>query len=276
MDPVRVQALFIAGVFGIALATISVMMIVTWSRAARGGLERNSILGLRTPSTLRSEQSWVAGNRAAARLAALYLLFNVATSAALVVVALHGKRLVVILAGSGGLVALIALSICTAIIASRAARAADDHAHDPSAASQSTEMPDITRPFSERATTIVGWIVAVAASAATTFLLITVIDGYVLAIHHQLQPNDTFGFRDTTTRLCLPAWYAAQKAGFSWLLFGYGPFLALSILVAVGAVIKRRSPWDVVVVVIGTLFLLIFAVIIAGIHADSVARGITC
>ena len=276
MDPSRFQALLTAGLFGIALATISVVMIVNWSRAARGELARNASLGVRTPSTLRSEQAWVAGNRAAARLAGLYLLFNVATSATLVAVALHGRRLVVIFVGSGGFVALIALSICAAVIASRAARAADDRADDGSAASQSTEMPGITRPFSERATTIVGWIVAVAASAATTFLLVTVINGYVLAIHHQLQPNDTFGFRDATTRLCLPAWYAAQKAGFSWLLFGYGPLQALSIVFAVVAAIKRRPPWDVAVVVMGTLFLLIFAVIIAGLHADSVARAITC
>ena len=280
MDPVRVQALVMAGFFGITLAAISVMMIVNWSRAARGGLTRNPYLGVRTPSTLRSEQSWVAGNRAAVRLAPLYLLLNAATCAALVAVALHGWRLVVIVAGGGGLVALIGLSICTAVIASRAARAADNHTDDRSglhsAASQSVEMPAITGPFSERATRIVGWIVAVAASAATAFLLITVIDGYVLAIHHQLQPNDTFGFRDATTRSCLPAWYAAQKAGFSWVLFGYGPFLALSILFAVVAAIKRRSPWDVLAVVMGTLFLLIFAVVIAGIHADNVARAITC
>jgi hypothetical protein len=57
---------------------------------------------------------------------------------------------------------------------------------------------------------------------------------------------------------------------------GYGPFLALSILFGVVAAIKRRSPWDVVVVVMGTLFVLIFVVIIAGVHADSVARAITC
>ena len=280
MDPVRVQALFMAGCFGITLAAISVMMNVNWWRAARGRLARNPYLGVRTPSTLRSEQSWVAGNRAAVRLAPLYLLFNAATWAALVAVALRGWRLVVIFAGSGGLVALIALSICTAVIASRAARAADDHTDDRSglrsAASQSVEMPGITGPFSERATTIVGWIVAVAACAATAFLLVTMIDGYVLAIHHRLQPNDTFGFRDATTRSCLPAWYAAQKAGFSWVLFGYGPVLVLSILFGVAAAIKRRSPWEVSAVVMATLFLLIFAVIIAGIHADSVARAITC
>jgi hypothetical protein len=42
------------------------------------------------------------------------------------------------------------------------------------------------------------------------------------------------------------------------------------------AAIKRSSPWDVVAVIMGTLFLLIFAVIIAGIHADGVARAIVC
>lgn len=276
MDPVRVQALWMAGLFGFTLAAISVLMIVNWSRAARGGLERNPYLGIRTPSTLRSEHSWVAGNRAAVRLAPLYLLFNAATCAALVAVALQGWRLVVIFTGSCGLAALIGLMICTAIIASRAARAADDHTGPRNAASQSIEMPSTTGPFSERATTIFGWIIAVTACAATAFLLITLVDGYVLAIHHQLQPNNTFGFRDATTRACLPAWYAAQKAGFSWVLLGYGPFLVLSILFSVVAAIKKRSPWDVVVVVMTILVLLIVAVIIAGIHADSVARATAC
>jgi hypothetical protein len=280
MDPVHAQALLMAGLFGTTLAAISGMMIVNWSRAARGALTRNPYLGVRTPSTLRSEQSWVAGNRAAVRLAPLYLLSDVATCAAMVAAALHGRRLVVIFAGSGGLVVLIALVICTAVIASRAARAADDHTADRSglrsSASKSVEMTDMTGPFSESARTIVGWVAAVAACAATVFGLVTMIDGYVLAIHHRLQPNDTFGFRDATTRSCLLAWYAAQKAGFTWMLFGYGPVLAMSILFAVVAAIKRRSPWDVSAVVMGTLLLLVFAVVIAGRHADSMARATTC
>ena len=274
MDPVRVQALLMAGLFAITLAALSVLMIVNWSRAARGGLARNPYLGVRTPATLRSEQSWVAGNRAAVRLAPLWLLFNAATCAALVVLALHGWRLVVVAAGSGGLVALIALSLYTAVIASRAARAADDHTDGASDASQSMDLS--AGRFSERTTTIIGWIVAVAACGATALLLGTVIDGYVLAIHQHLQPNDTFGFRDDTTRACLAAWYAAQKAGFSWVLFGYGPFLAMSILFGVVAAIKRRSPWDVAALAMATLFPAIFAVVIAGIHADSVARAISC
>jgi hypothetical protein len=42
------------------------------------------------------------------------------------------------------------------------------------------------------------------------------------------------------------------------------------------AAIKRRSPWDVSALAMGTLFAGIFAVVIAGMHADSVARAITC
>jgi hypothetical protein len=276
MDPVRVEALWMAGFFGLSLAAISAVMIGNWSRAARGGLARNPHLGVRTPSTLRSEQSWVAGNRAAVRTAPLYLLFNLATCAVLVAVALQGWRFVVVLVGSGGLVTFLALSICTAVIASRAARAVESHTDDRGAARQNFEIPAVEGPLPEHAAAISGWIVAVICCATTVLMLATLIDGYVLAIHHQLQPNGTFGFRDATTRACLPAWDAAQKAGFSWTLFGYGPFAVLSILFAVVTAIKRRSPWGVAAVVMATLFLLIVVVITASIHADSVARAITC
>jgi hypothetical protein len=74
MEPVRLQEMLIAGFFAIAEVAISVMLIANWSRAARGRLQRNPYFGVRTPSTLRNEQSWVAGNRAAARMAPLYLL----------------------------------------------------------------------------------------------------------------------------------------------------------------------------------------------------------
>jgi hypothetical protein len=126
-----------------------------------------------------------------------------------------------------------------------------------------------------RVLTIVGWISALAVCLITTLLLISIVHGYVLAIHHQLPPNNTFGFRDATTQSCLPAWYAAQKAGFSWLLFGGGPILTWNIVFAVVAVIQRRSPWDVYAMSTGTTFLLIIVVVVAGIHADGAARAIT-
>ncbi len=153
------------------------------------------------------------------------------------------------------------------------------------AALTSQSKPDSAPPHSFETTaniaapadamTITGWLAAVAVSGAAAMLLFTIIDGYVLAVHHQLPPNATFGFRDATTRSCLPAWYAAQKAGFNWLLFGAGPLLAFNMLFCVAAVIKRRSPWDVVAMAMGTLLLVLVVVVIAGIHADSIARTIT-
>jgi hypothetical protein len=218
----------------------------------------------------------MAGNRAALRLVPLFVVFNVATCAALVAIGLNGWRLLVILAGSGGLVVFIGLCIFAAIIASRAARAADDHSGLPGAATETTKMPGSAKPSSDQTAKSVGWLVTVTVCAATTLLLATVIGGYVLAIQDQLHPNGGFGFRDAHTRRCLAAWNASQRAGFSWLLFGYGPLWALGMLFAVVAAIKRRPPWRVFAVVASMLFLSIVGVIIAGIHADSVARAITC
>jgi len=116
----------------------------------------------------------------------------------------------------------------------------------------------------------------VIAWAATVLMLIGICYGYVQSIHHQLPPNGTFGFRDATTFACLPAWYAGQQAGFSWVLFGYGPILALSILISPAGAIKGRSPRDLAAFSMGTLFLAVFAVIIAAVHADSVARVVNC
>jgi SdpI/YfhL protein family len=166
MDPVRGQALMMAGFIEIALAAMSVLMVANWRRAARGKLARNAYVGVRTRSTLRSPEAWVAGNRAAVGTAPLYVLFNAAMCAGLLAAALHGWRLVIAFIG-GGFFALIALMVCTAVIASRAARKADDHTDSRSAASQPIEIPDVASPLSGRRTKIIGWICAVAACAVT-------------------------------------------------------------------------------------------------------------
>jgi hypothetical protein len=123
-----------------------------------------------------------------------------------------------------------------------------------------------------RTATITRWVAAVVTCGLTLLLLGFIIVGYVLAIHHRLPPNDAFGFRDATTLACLPAWYAGQQAGFSWLLFGGGSLLVLSIVWCVAAVITRRSPWDVYALSMGTGVLLVVIVVIAAVHADRVAR----
>jgi hypothetical protein len=170
--------------------------------------------------------------------------------------------------------------VYTAVIASRAAKAADGQPDDRSgprgASGPSFEEGAIMGAFSDRVMTIIGWIVAVAACGATALLLVSIAYGYVLAMHHRLPPNTTFGFRDSTTRSCRSAWYAAQKAGFSWLLFGGGPLLTLNVLVCMFAAIKRRSPWDVYVTSMAVLSLLIIVVVVAGIHADGAARAVIC
>jgi uncharacterized protein involved in response to NO len=114
-----------AGFIEITPGALSVLMVANWRRAARGKLARNVYVGVRTPSTLRSPEAWVAGNRAAVRTAPLYVLFNAVMCAGLLAAALHGWRLVVAIIAGGGFFALIALMICTAVIASRAARAAE-------------------------------------------------------------------------------------------------------------------------------------------------------
>jgi hypothetical protein len=133
-----------------------------------------------------------------------------------------------------------------------------------------------------RAATIFGTVIALAAVVSSGFLLFSIVHGYLLAVHHQLPPNSTFGFRDSTTRSSLPAWYAAQQAGFSWLLFCGGPILALNIAFGVFAFVKRRSPWDVFGISLLALILLLVVTVVAGIHADGTAKrfsqvhGATC
>jgi hypothetical protein len=219
MNPAQLQALVIAGVIELVLAAMSVLVVAGCLRAARVGLERSVHVGLRTPSTMRNEQSWIVGNRAAARTAPLYLIFNTAARAALIAAARHGWRLAV---------------------------------------------------------AFIGWICAVSACGITVFMLGSVIDGYVLASHQQLPPNPTFGFRGASASSCLPRWYATQKAGFSSMLFGYGPVLVASLLICVAAAIKRYSPWEICGLVLGTILLSIVFLVAAGIHADGVARVISC
>lgn len=125
-----------------------------------------------------------------------------------------------------------------------------------------------------RATTIAGWFTAVVLCAVTTLVLLIFIDGYALAMHHRLPPNGTFGFRDETTLSCLSAWYAGQKAGFTWFLFAGGPLLVFNIVFCVSAAMKRRSPSEVAAMSMVTLLLVGVVAVIAGIHADSVARAV--
>jgi hypothetical protein len=71
---VQSDRLFQAGFFALIQILLTATIIVISWRAADGRLKRNQTTGIRIPSTMRSDQAWVAGHRAALRLTPLYLL----------------------------------------------------------------------------------------------------------------------------------------------------------------------------------------------------------
>jgi hypothetical protein len=276
---IRGDAMFMAASIELFLAFVSVLMVFNWRRAARGTLDRNAYVGIRLPRPMRSRAAWVAAHRVAYRWAPLYVLFNLAMGAGLFAAASRGWRLAVAFIGGAGLFVLIVLMCGTALFANRAANAVDaqtDHHRQPRAAGDVVDRVRPQRRISDRHLTILRWVFAAAACAANAVLLGSLIDGYVLALHHQLQPGDNFGIRDDTALACWPRWYAAQIALFSWMLFGYGLVLVGAMGLYVGAAIQRRRPWDIWALVLGTVFVMLPFLIASGIHADSVARAITC
>jgi SdpI/YfhL protein family len=120
MEPHRVAvSVFMAVTF--AFLTF-VLIAVDWA-AASGRLRRNHWAGIRIPSTMRSDQAWVAGHRAALRLTPLHLLIGVALLVAVFCAPTVGSVHVV---GIGGAAAFILVALLTAVIAGRAAKAVNN------------------------------------------------------------------------------------------------------------------------------------------------------
>jgi hypothetical protein len=272
MESAYAEALVVAAIFAVTVIVSCGVLITVSRRGAAGALERNRRAGIRTPATLRSDHAWGAGHRAAARYTPLYAIAAIGISAALFAFALRGRLLAVIVGGIGGMFVIVAMSILTAVVASRAAKAADDGTGE---RVDYSKLPT-ANVLSPRVARAVSWAGAALAWAATVLVLFGISYGYFLSIHHQLPPNGVFGFRDAVTFSCLPAWYAGQQAGFSWVFFGYGPFLVLNSVLCVAAAVKRRPPTDIVILSMATVFLAGGAMLIAGIHAGNVARAVPC
>jgi hypothetical protein len=131
VEPDRGQLIVTAAMPAVALIIICVVFIVLSSRAANGRLRRNQWVGIRTPSTMRSDQAWMVGHRAALRLTPLYLLATAIACAALLWAALYATTTAVIMViGLGGVAALVAVLLYTGIIAGKAAKSADDQPDD--------------------------------------------------------------------------------------------------------------------------------------------------
>jgi uncharacterized membrane protein len=109
---------FIAVTFAFLTA---LLITIDWA-AANGRLRRNQFVGIRTPSTMRSDLAWAAGHRAALRLTPVHLLTGVAVLTALVFTRTVAGLNVV---GVSGAVVFVVVVVLTAIVAGRAAKASE-------------------------------------------------------------------------------------------------------------------------------------------------------
>ena len=120
MEPQRMAvAVFMAVTFAFLAF---VLIAVDWA-AASGRLRRNQWVGIRIPSTMRSDRAWVGGHRAGLRLMPLHLSTGVALLVAVLCAPTVGS---VHLVGIGGAAVFVVVAVVTGIVAGRAAKSADD------------------------------------------------------------------------------------------------------------------------------------------------------
>lgn len=110
---------FMAATFAFLTA---LLIAVDWA-AAKGRLRRNQFVGIRTPSTMRSDRAWVAGHRAALRLTPLHIVMGLA----LVTGALSARTVRSLnIVGPCGAIVFVAVALVTAMVAGRAAKVAEE------------------------------------------------------------------------------------------------------------------------------------------------------
>lgn len=116
------QRLIVATFLAITFALLAFLLVAIDWAGASGRLRRNQWVGIRIPSTMRSDRAWVAGHQAALRLMPLHLLTGVglllAVLSAQTVEAVH-------LIGIGGAAVFVVVAVITAVVAGRAAKAAE-------------------------------------------------------------------------------------------------------------------------------------------------------
>jgi hypothetical protein len=110
---------------GLSDVHITALIVAATTRAATGRLPHNQWIGIRTPAAMRSEPAWIAGHRAARRLAPLYVLAAAATSTALFVALLWASPTrTVLLIGIVGFTASTLVGVSSICAAAWAAKGA--------------------------------------------------------------------------------------------------------------------------------------------------------
>jgi hypothetical protein len=117
------ERLVLATFIAITFAFLTALLIAIDWAAAKGRLRRNQFVGIRTPSTMRSDRAWVAGHHAALRLTPVHLV----TGVTLLIGVFSARTLAGLnLVGVCGATVFVAVALFTAVVAGRAAKAAEE------------------------------------------------------------------------------------------------------------------------------------------------------
>ncbi|MGN7778947.1 SdpI family protein [Mycolicibacterium sp. 22603] len=122
MDPDQSLAAALVIIFAVTYVGLTALMVGVTTRAASGRLARNQWVGIRTPSTMGSDQAWVAGHRAATRSTPFFVM-NTVVACAVFALGLLGRWSAggIVLVGVCFFATFTVISVWTAVAASRAA-----------------------------------------------------------------------------------------------------------------------------------------------------------